>query len=72
MAGDNDMLLKILSFLRRIRCGERQVTRQAIAKDRPDAEVILSHTWIHISELCGLMIRNIDLENKVINIDHQL
>lgn len=33
---------------------------------------ILFHTGMHISEFCGLTLRDIDLENKVINIDHQL
>ena len=32
---------------------------------------ILFHTGRRISEFCGLTLRNIDLENKVINIDHQ-
>ena len=33
---------------------------------------ILFHTGIRISEFCGLTLRDIDLENKVLNIDHQL
>lgn len=33
---------------------------------------ILFHTGLRISEFCGLTLRDIDLENKVINIDHQL
>lgn len=33
---------------------------------------ILFHTGMRISEFCGLTLRDIDLENKVINIDHQL
>ena len=33
---------------------------------------ILFHTELRISEFCGLTLRDIDLENKVINIDHQL
>ena len=33
---------------------------------------ILFHTGMRISEFCGLPLRDIDLENKVINIDHQL
>lgn len=33
---------------------------------------ILFHTGMRISEFCGLTMRDIDLENKVINIDHQL
>ena len=32
---------------------------------------ILFHTGMRISEFCGLTLRDIDLENKVINIDHQ-
>ena len=30
------------------------------------------HTGMRISEFCGLTMRDIDLENKVVNIDHQL
>ena len=33
---------------------------------------ILFHTGLRISEFCGLTLRDIDLENKVLNIDHQL
>ncbi len=33
---------------------------------------ILFHTGMRISEFCGLTLRDIDMENKVINIDHQL
>ena len=33
---------------------------------------ILFHTGMRISEFCGLTLKDIDLENKVINIDHQL
>ena len=33
---------------------------------------ILFHTGIRISEFCGLTIKDIDLENKILNIDHQL
>ena len=33
---------------------------------------ILFHTGMRISEFCGLTMRDIDLENKVVNIDHQL
>ena len=31
---------------------------------------ILFHTGLRISEFCGLTLRDIDLENKVLNIDH--
>ena len=31
---------------------------------------ILFHTGLCISEFCGLALRDIDLENKVLNIDH--
>ncbi len=37
------------------------VTKEGITKDQ-----------MRISEFCGLTLRDIDLENKVINIDHQL
>ena len=33
---------------------------------------ILFHTGMRISEFCGLTLKDIDLENRVINIDHQL
>ena len=33
---------------------------------------ILFHTGMRISEFCGLTLRDIDLENKTVNIDHQL
>ena len=33
---------------------------------------ILFHTGMRISEFCGLTIRDIDFENHIINIDHQL
>lgn len=33
---------------------------------------ILFHTGMRISEFCGLTLRDIDLEKRVINIDHQL
>lgn len=37
-----------------------------------DAVYILFHTGMRISEFCGLTLSDIDLENKIINIDHQL
>ena len=33
---------------------------------------ILFHTGMRISEFCGLTIKDIDFENRIINIDHQL
>ena len=33
---------------------------------------ILFHTGMRISEFCGLTLKDIDLDNKVVNIDHQL
>ena len=33
---------------------------------------ILFHTGMRISEFCGLTIKDIDLENRTVNIDHQL
>ncbi len=33
---------------------------------------ILFHTGMRISEFCGLTLRDIDLENNIVNIDHQL
>lgn len=37
-----------------------------------EAVYILFHTGIRISEFCGLTIGDIDLENRIVNIDHQL
>ena len=37
-----------------------------------DVFFILFHTGLRISEFCGLTIRDIVLENRIINIDHQL
>lgn len=37
-----------------------------------EAFYILFHTGMRISEFCGLTIKDIDLENNVVNIDHQL
>ena len=37
-----------------------------------EAVYILFHTGMRISELCGLTLRDIDLQNRVVNIDHQL
>ena len=31
---------------------------------------ILFHTGLRISEFCGLTIKDIDLKNRIINIDH--
>lgn len=33
---------------------------------------ILFHTGLRISEFCGLTLKDIDLDNKIINIDHQI
>ncbi len=33
---------------------------------------ILFHTGLRISEFCGLTIKDLDMENRIINIDHQL
>lgn len=33
---------------------------------------ILFHTELQISEFCGLTLQEVDLENKILNIDHQL
>lgn len=37
-----------------------------------EAVYILFHTGMRISEFCGLTLKDIDLENRVVNIDHQL
>lgn len=33
---------------------------------------ILFHTGLRISEFCGLTLKDLDMENRIINIDHQL
>lgn len=33
---------------------------------------ILFHTGMRISEFCGLILKDIDLKNRTVNIDHQL
>ena len=33
---------------------------------------ILFHTGMRISEFCGLTLKDVDLENRTVNIDHQL
>lgn len=33
---------------------------------------ILFHTGLRIAEFCGLTLRDVDLENRILNIDHQL
>ena len=62
------------------------VTREAITKDQMrkfvhddvvyckyyEVMYILFHTGMRISEFCGLTLKDIDLENKTVNIDHQL
>ena len=37
-----------------------------------EAVYILFHTGMRISEFCGLTLNDIDLQNKTVNIDHQL
>ena len=37
-----------------------------------DAIVILDDTGMRISEFCGLTVDDLDMENRIINIDHQL
>ena len=37
-----------------------------------EAVYILFHTGMRISEFCGLTVGDIDLENRIVNIDHQL
>lgn len=37
-----------------------------------EAVYILFHTGMRISEFCGLTLKDIDIENRVVNIDHQL
>ena len=37
-----------------------------------DEFIILLGTWLWISEFCGLTDRDIDFENRTINVDHQL
>lgn len=35
-------------------------------------EYILFHTGMRISEFCGMTLKDIDLQNRTVNIDHQL
>ena len=44
----------------------------AIGQKHYDLNVFLLETWIRISELCGLTIKDIDLINNRISINHQL
>lgn len=37
-----------------------------------DVFYILFHTGMRISEFCGLTIRDVEMDNRIINIDHQL
>ena len=37
-----------------------------------DVVYILFHTGMRISEFCGLTLKDIDLENRIVNIDYQL
>ena len=37
-----------------------------------EAVYILFHTGMRISEFCGLTLKDIDLKNRIVNIDHQL
>ena len=37
-----------------------------------EAVYILFHTGMRISEFCGLTLKDIDLNNRIVNIDHQL
>lgn len=48
--------------------------RMTVDRDEKYYEVfyILFHTGLRISEFCGLTIKDIDLKNRIINIDHQL
>ena len=56
-------------------------TREAVTKEQmrkflkfvhDDVVYILFHTGMRISEFCGLTLKDIDLENRTVNIDHQL
>jgi len=44
----------------------------AVYRKHMDEITILLHTGLRISELCGLTMPDIDFENRVITIDHQL
>ena len=37
-----------------------------------EAVYILFHTGLRISEFCGLTLSDLDMENRIINVDHQL
>lgn len=36
------------------------------------AIIILFHTGMRVSEFCGLTLKDLDMKNRIINIDHQL
>lgn len=82
MAVDNDVLVKNpLAFELAGVVVNDAVTREAIKKDEmseflkfvyDEVVYILFHTGMRISEFCGLTLKDIDLENKTVNIDHQL
>ncbi|MCR0262399.1 site-specific integrase [[Clostridium] innocuum] len=41
-------------------------------QQHPPLHVLLLKTGLRISELCGLTVSDLDFENKLINVDHQL
>lgn len=43
-----------------------------VYKKHIDEIIVLLHTGLRISELCGLTLSDIDFENRVITVDHQL
>ncbi len=57
-----DQMRKFLRFIRTDNCYCKYY----------EAVYILFHTGMRISEFCGLTISDLDMENKIINIDHQL
>lgn len=57
-----DQMRKFLKFVRDDNCYCKYY----------EAVFILFHTGMRISEFCGLTLKDLDMENRIINIDHQL
>ena len=56
----------------RILCAGRGWQRCPAARWTAVSSSRLFHTGMRISEFCGLTLKDIDLENRTVNIDHQL
>ena len=65
MAVDDDILVKNRKFL-------KFVHDDVVYCKYYEVVYILFHMGMRISEFCGLTLKDIDLENRTVNIDHQL